>query len=114
MASGLEIISSTSVSSNDLVRDSQKFGFDKSSAELGNKSGSKSVTFGDVLKNSLADTNELIKTADASTEKMLVGKETNLHSLMMNLEKADISLRLLMQVRNKMVDAYREVMRMQV
>ena len=42
------------------------------------------------------------------------GGEANLHDAMIAMEKADISLRYLIQVRNKAIDAYQEIMRMQV
>jgi flagellar hook-basal body complex protein FliE len=44
----------------------------------------------------------------------VAGKAKNIHETMLAVERADMSLKLLMQVRNKLLDAYREVMRMQV
>lgn len=52
--------------------------------------------------------------ADQSVGMFLTGQQSNLHDTMIQLEKADISMRLLVQVRNKAVDAYREIMRMQI
>ena len=40
--------------------------------------------------------------------------DTDLHSVMLALEKADLSFQMMMQVRNKFVQAYQEIMRMQV
>jgi flagellar hook-basal body complex protein FliE len=45
---------------------------------------------------------------------LATGRTDNVADVMLASEKADIALRLMMQVRNKMIDAYQEVMRMQV
>ena len=45
---------------------------------------------------------------------MAVGKTENLHDAMISMEKAETALKLMVQVRNKAIEAYHEVMRMQV
>ena len=50
----------------------------------------------------------------AAINELVAGKTKNIHSTMLALEKADMSLKLMMQVRNKVLEAYREVMKMQV
>jgi len=52
--------------------------------------------------------------ADTSIEQLVAGNTKNLHETMIALEKADISFRLMMEVRNKIIEAYHEIMRMQV
>lgn len=47
------------------------------------------------------------------TKNLLTGNSTDLHTAMINIEKADIALQLTMQIRNKVIDAYKEIMRMQ-
>jgi flagellar hook-basal body complex protein FliE len=71
-------------------------------------------SFGDVLKDSLAQVNSLQNQADAAIKDLATGGPTTLHDTMIALEKADLSFRLMMQVRNKIVEAYQEVVRMQV
>ncbi len=71
-------------------------------------------SFGEMLKNSVEDVNNTQATADKSIAEFLSGGNIGLHETMLNVEKADVSLRLLVQVRNKAVEAYREIMRMQV
>ncbi len=72
-----------------------------------------SPSFLEALQGALADTSELVKAADVSSSEMSVGK-AGLHETLLAVEKADISFRLLMQVRNKVLEAYKEVMRMNV
>jgi flagellar hook-basal body complex protein FliE len=57
---------------------------------------------------------ESLRQADEAAVKANTGGPVDLHDVMIAMEKADISLRLLVQVRNKAVDAYKEIMRMQV
>ncbi len=69
--------------------------------------------FGDLLSESLEKANEIQMQADSAAKEMIAGKNKNIHETMLMLEKADMSFRLMMQVRNKIIDAYREIMRMQ-
>jgi flagellar hook-basal body complex protein FliE len=66
------------------------------------------------LKESLRDVNELQIEADKAVEELVVGKSKNVHETMIALNKADIAFRMTLQIRNKMVEAYQEIIRMQV
>lgn len=70
--------------------------------------------FGDIMKNLIGDVDRLQKTTEAATGKMLTGELEDVHQVVVAMEEAQASFRLLMEVRNKMVEAYKEVMRMQV
>jgi flagellar hook-basal body complex protein FliE len=52
--------------------------------------------------------------ADRAIKELVAGRSKNMHETMLAVERADSSLKLMMQVRNKILDAYREIMRMQV
>jgi flagellar hook-basal body complex protein FliE len=70
--------------------------------------------FADVLKSSLDEVNSLQQKADAAITALATGDKASLHDTMIAMEQADVSFRLMMQVRNKIVEAYQEIMRMQV
>ncbi len=70
--------------------------------------------FGEFLKDSVAEVNKAQGAADHAAQQIAAGETKNLHDAMIKLEEADISLRMLVQVRNKAVEAYHEIMRMQV
>ncbi|NVM57371.1 MAG: flagellar hook-basal body complex protein FliE [Desulfobacterales bacterium] len=76
------------------------------------KTGTSTAGFGDVIKEVVKRVNDMEIRADQSVEKLLKG-QVGIHETMIALQKADISLRLLLQIRNKAMDAYREIMRMQ-
>ena len=67
-----------------------------------------------MLNDSLDKVNDLQGQADRAVKELVAGRNKNVHETMLMMEKADMSFRLMMQVRNKVIDAYREVMRMNV
>lgn len=70
--------------------------------------------FGEWFSGELAAVNDRLVSADQDLQKLAVGATENLHEVMINLEEARLSFQLLAQVRNKLLEAYQEVMRMQV
>ena len=70
--------------------------------------------FGSVLKDAIMDINKLQTDADKAIAKVQLEDAGSIHDAMVALEKAGISFQVMMQVRNKILDAYQEVMRMQV
>jgi len=71
-------------------------------------------SFGAVLKESISEVNRLQQEADHAVQSLAAGQAGTLHETMIALEKADISFRLMMQVRNKILEAYQEIMRTQL
>ncbi|MGK5088603.1 flagellar hook-basal body complex protein FliE [Bdellovibrionota bacterium FG-2] len=71
-------------------------------------------TFSDILKNSVEQVNEHQVQADTAMKELVSGRTKNVHETMLAVERADVSLKLMMQIRNKVLDAYKEIMRMQV
>ncbi|MBP7462311.1 MAG: flagellar hook-basal body complex protein FliE [Candidatus Delongbacteria bacterium] len=72
------------------------------------------VKFEDVLKNFVNDVNDMQLMAKESIEKLAAGEITDVHQVMVAVEKAGVSFDLMMEIRNKMLEAYQEIMRMQV
>ena len=74
----------------------------------------KSASFKEMLKESIEEVNKLQLEAQQTMEDLASGKDKDIQHAMMTLQKADVSLRTMMEVRNKLVEAYQEIMRMQV
>lgn len=70
--------------------------------------------FSDALRNAVDDVNKLQNNADKAIVNVQTGNTGGLHEAMIALEKADISFRTMLQVRNKLLEAYQEIMRTQV
>ncbi len=58
--------------------------------------------------------NTQLTQADTEVRQLAVGDSANVHQVMIDLEKAKLSLELVVQVRNKLMEAYQNVMQMQV
>jgi len=90
------------------MRENQK------AAEVTESSEPGAATFGDFLKDMVKEANSSQLNADNKMQELATGKSKDLHGTVLAMEKADINFRLLTQVRNKVIEAYREIMRMQV
>ncbi|MFH1490754.1 MAG: flagellar hook-basal body complex protein FliE [Pseudomonadota bacterium] len=75
--------------------------------------GSGGTDFSETLKSLIGHVDQQIREADLKAEELALGKRQDLHEVMIAGQKADLSFRFLLQVRNKLLDAYQEVMRMQ-
>ncbi len=71
------------------------------------------VPFKDMLKGMVDQVSSLQKEADASIEGLVTGQDTNVHNVVVKMEEAGIAFELMMKVREKLLDAYQQVMRMQ-
>ncbi len=72
------------------------------------------VDFGGMLMNSLAQTNSLQNQAEAAIGQSITGEDITQVEVMSAVKKADLSMRMLMSVRNKLMDALNEVKQMQM
>jgi len=74
-----------------------------------------SVDFAQVLQNSISQVNQTQQQAEAMAANFAAGDSSaNLHEVMISLQKANISFQEMVQVRNKLVTAYHDVMNMSV
>ena len=92
------------------------------SANLDTKTKLDSVTsskdagpsFADTLKEAVNNVNNMQLDADNKAQELATGKTDDIAGTMIAVEKADIALRAMVQVRNKIIEAYQEIMKMQV
>lgn len=71
-------------------------------------------TFGRLLTQAVEDLNRVNAEANEAMARLAAGEPVELHDVMIAMEQADLSLRLALQVRNKLIEAYQEIQRMQV
>lgn len=76
--------------------------------------GPQKEDFSTHLKNALGEVNDLQQKADQAIQQLVGEGKGDLQETMIALEKADVSFRLMMQIRNKVLEAYQEIMRIQV
>jgi len=79
--------------------------------DLGSDAGS--TSFSDVLKNAVDSVNAVHDSANAQVTNYLQSGNGDINDVMVAVEKADVSFQLMMQVRNKIVNAYQDIEKMQ-
>ncbi len=67
-----------------------------------------------LLKESMDSVNKMQLNAEAAMEQLATGKAQDIHQVMVAVEEANLSFMTMMQIRNKLIDAYNELMRMQM
>ena len=82
------------------------------SSDFGKGRVDEGPSFGETLKAFSAQVNEQIQGADKKSEEFALGKRQDILEVMIASEKADIHFKFLLQIRNKLLDAYHEIMRM--
>ena len=70
--------------------------------------------FADWVGRELSNLNAELATAEQGVQQLAAGTASNLHDVMLQLEQARLAMQVMSQVRSKVLDAYQEVMRMQV
>ncbi|MGN8064553.1 flagellar hook-basal body complex protein FliE [Ralstonia sp. 22111] len=70
--------------------------------------------FGDLVSHGLAGVNQQLLVSQKDLQQLATGNVENLHQVMIRLEESRLSFQLLLQVRNRLLEAYQDVMKMQV
>jgi len=79
-----------------------------------NQTSKSDSSFSDVLTNALNQVIDDVETAESLSKQLSTGEVKDLHDVTIAMEKANLGVELTVQVRNKVVEAYQEVMRMQI
>ncbi len=70
--------------------------------------------FAEMLKDGINEVNEVQKTADKMSTDLATGKNLDIHETMLAVSQAELTFNLMVQVRNKALEAYQEIMRMPI
>ena len=73
-----------------------------------------SASFGSILESTMGKVNSLHNDAVSAAQKFMTGESEEVHSVALAGQKAELAFELGLQVRNKVVSAYQEVMKMQL
>jgi|LSQX01.2.fsa_nt_gb flagellar hook-basal body complex protein FliE len=71
-------------------------------------------SFGSMVQEKLEEVNTLQKEADRLTESFMSGEQVEVHQILIAMEKAELTLRETMEIRNKFIEAYKQVSNMQI
>ena len=86
---------------------------------LGSMTGPRSpgkgeTSFAQVISGLLQDANAQQLQSDHALQQLVTGETDNVHNVVLAVAKADLSFRLVLEIRNRLIDSYQEIMRMQV
>jgi len=87
---------------------------DNSVPEVKTTQSDKQPGFLDYLKGALGEVDKLQKSAEVNADKLAMGDQAYLHNTMIAYEKANLALQLTIEVRNRIVEAYQEISRIQM
>lgn len=79
-----------------------------------NAVGGTSASFSDMVSQGISKVNDQLLTSQADLQALATGDVQNLHQVMMRLEESRLSFQLMVQVRNRLLESYQEVMKMQI
>jgi flagellar hook-basal body complex protein FliE len=71
------------------------------------------TSFGQWLEQSIASVDKMQQQSDEASVKLVTGEDTDIHGTMIAIQKANIAMNLVMEIRNKIISAYDEIKRMQ-
>lgn len=78
------------------------------------ESPSSEKSFADMLSKAVGSVDEAMKVSEQTTEDFIAGKTENVHDVMISMQKAQLSFQMMVEVRNKAIEAYNEISRMQI
>lgn len=81
---------------------------------INNAAENKELNFSSWLEKEITTANQQVLDADLKIREYAVGETDNLHQVMMSINKAKTSFELVLEVRNRLLEGYQEIMRMQI
>ncbi|MDM0122189.1 flagellar hook-basal body complex protein FliE [Variovorax arabinosiphilus] len=85
-----------------------------SSAPASAGAPSAGTSFGQMVSDGLGGINRQLAAGQVDLQRLAVGDAQNLHQIMINLEESRVSFQLMMQVRNRLLEAYQDIMKMPI
>ncbi|UAA37593.1 flagellar hook-basal body complex protein FliE [Paraneptunicella aestuarii] len=105
MSTGIESIAAIAQSTETTIADIGDIGAGKAIAES---------SFANLVSEGVAQVNDSLKASEAVLHALSLDKNVSTHEVMLIMEKAKMELKLMVEIRNKLLESYQEIMRMQV
>lgn len=71
-------------------------------------------SFGNMLTRAVSSVDQTMKTSEQGIQDFVAGKTENVHEVMINMQRAQLSFQLMVEMRNKAIETYQEISRMQI
>jgi flagellar hook-basal body complex protein FliE len=92
----------------------QQGGFEPEGSKVKLGAENPEISFGDTLKGMVSSINDLQVTSEDTATRFVAGQVDDVHDAMVAMEKAALSFQFMVEVRNRLVEGYQQVMRMHV
>jgi flagellar hook-basal body complex protein FliE len=79
-----------------------------------NDPSNQEASFADMIRDAVQSVDDMQKVSETGVENILAGKAENIHEVMISMQKAQLSFQLMVEMRNKAVETYQELSRMQI
>jgi len=76
--------------------------------------GSNEIPFADLVGSLMQETSDHQSAVGDSVQKLITGESDSIHDVVLTASKADLAFRLVMEIRNRLMNSYEEIMRMQI
>ncbi|WP_422097686.1 flagellar hook-basal body complex protein FliE [Variovorax sp.] len=110
----VEAIAALSPQAQAMATAAQSLAGGTAAAEAPAATASTGGSFGQLVTDGLSKVNGQLISSQVDLQKLAVGDAQNLHQIMINLEESRVSFQLMMQVRNRLLEAYQDVMKMPI
>ncbi|WP_138430796.1 flagellar hook-basal body complex protein FliE [Fodinibius saliphilus] len=101
------------IQASELIKQANEIELTPQSREIKPQEGD-SESFANVLTDAINSVDETMKASDNKVQEFVAGESDNVHDVMISMQKAKLSFDLMVEVRNKVVETYQEVSRMQI
>jgi len=71
-------------------------------------------SFGDMLSNAIQGVDDTMKSSEAAVQNFVTGQTDNIHDVMISMQQAQLSFQMMVEVRNRLIETYQELSRMQI
>lgn len=71
-------------------------------------------SFGDMLTDAIQSVDDSMKSSEAAVQNFVSGQSDNIHEVMISMQQAQLSFQMMVEVRNKLIETYQELSRMQI
>jgi flagellar hook-basal body complex protein FliE len=96
------------------LKDLQSVNTDTAAQAVSTTQGGSGASFSNLLGNFVGEVNAQQAAAGDAITGLMSGKNVSLHQTMISMEEANVSFQMMVEVRNKLLDSYQELMRMQI
>lgn len=94
------------------IRPFQEVKLSPERSEMGSRPSGES--FADMLTRAVGNVDQTMKESDQNVQDFIAGKTDNVHDVMISMQRAQLSFQMMVEMRNKAIEAYHEISRMQI